>query len=95
MKPVLRNAAGLSQKDFADTYRIPLSSLCNHEQGQRTPSEATRNYYLLIERYPRKDPRNAFVHPRMKLSPARRYPIRIVSGDFFLTQTTYESKNAF
>lgn len=34
----IRESTGLSQKAFAQMYRIPLRTLCNWEQGTNTPA---------------------------------------------------------
>jgi DNA-binding transcriptional regulator YiaG len=46
-----RKATGLEQKDFAEIYRIPLSTLRNHEQGRIGANNLTA-YYQLIAVHP-------------------------------------------
>lgn len=48
----IRNMTGLSQKNFADCYGIPYSTLVNWERGIRTPPEYMM---LLLERVVRED----------------------------------------
>ena len=49
----IRRALHLSQQDFAATYRIPLSTLKNWEQGRRHPDAPAAAYLLAIARRPR------------------------------------------
>jgi len=49
----IRRALHLSQQDFATTYRIPLSTLKNWEQGRRHPDAPAAAYLLAIARRPR------------------------------------------
>ena len=49
----IRRALHLSQQDFATTYRIPLSTLKDWEQGRRHPDAPAAAYLLAIARRPR------------------------------------------
>jgi putative transcriptional regulator len=49
----IRRALHLSQHDFATTYRIPLATLKNWEQGRRHPDAPAAAYLLAIARRPR------------------------------------------
>jgi putative transcriptional regulator len=42
----------MSQKAFAETYRIPLPTLKNWEQGRRHPDAPAAAYLLAISRIP-------------------------------------------
>lgn len=44
----LRRRLGLSQAQFADRYRIPLSTIRQWEQGTREPDAATRLLLAVI-----------------------------------------------
>ena len=48
----LRRRLGLSQVQFADRYRIPLSTLRQWEQGTREPDAATRLLIAVIAEEP-------------------------------------------
>ena len=50
----LRNAQGLTQKEFSDTYGISIDSLRNWEQGRFRPDRSLRNYLIVIEHAPKK-----------------------------------------
>ncbi|KKB13208.1 XRE family transcriptional regulator [Devosia geojensis] len=47
-----RAATGLSQRDFAERYGIPVSSLRDWEQGRRLPDSAAQSYLRVIARLP-------------------------------------------
>lgn len=47
-----REAAGLSQQEFARRYDIPVATLRDWEQGRRTPDTTAKNYLRLIARDP-------------------------------------------
>lgn len=47
-----RQAAGLSQQEFADRFQIPVATLRDWEQGRRKPSPASLAYLTVIEREP-------------------------------------------
>ncbi len=49
----IREKLKLSQTEFADAYRIPLSSLRNWEQGRRMPDATTFAYLISIMYYPK------------------------------------------
>ena len=48
----LRRTLGMSQQAFAETYRIPLPTLKNWEQGRRHPDAPAAAYLLAISRLP-------------------------------------------
>ena len=48
----IRRALHLSQHEFAATYRIPLSTLKNWEQGRRHPDAPAAAYLLAIAKRP-------------------------------------------
>ena len=48
----IRRALHLSQQEFAETYRIPLPTLKNWEQGRRHPDAPAVAYLLAIARRP-------------------------------------------
>ena len=50
---IVRMALGLTQDEFAETYRIPVATLRDWEQGRREPDQASRTLLKLIERIPR------------------------------------------
>lgn len=50
---VIRENLGLSQTEFAQTYKIPLSTLKNWEQGRRSPDATASAYLWTIERLPK------------------------------------------
>ncbi len=47
-----RQAAGLSQPDFAERFQIPVATLRDWEQGRRKPDAASLAYLTVIEREP-------------------------------------------
>lgn len=47
-----RQAAGLSQQEFAARFRIPVATLRDWEQGRRKPDAASLAYLTVIEREP-------------------------------------------
>lgn len=49
----IREQLYLSQSEFANAYRIPLSSLKNWEQGRRMPDATTLAYLISIMYYPK------------------------------------------
>jgi putative transcriptional regulator len=49
----IRQALHMSQYRFAVSYRIPLSTLKNWEQGRRTPDAPAAAYLLAIQRRPK------------------------------------------
>ena len=49
---VMRRAPGLSQKDFAARFQIPLGTLLDWEQGRKDPDAAARAYLVVIGRKP-------------------------------------------
>jgi putative transcriptional regulator len=49
----IRESLHMSQHRFAATYRIPLSTLKNWEQGRRYPDAPAAAYLLAIQRRPR------------------------------------------
>lgn len=48
----IRRKLHMSQQEFAATYRIPLSTLKNWEQGRRHPDAPAAAYLLAIARRP-------------------------------------------
>ena len=48
----IRRALHMSQQEFADTYRIPLPTLKNWEQGRRHPDAPAAAYLVAIARRP-------------------------------------------
>ena len=50
--PRVRRVSGLSQRDFAARYRIPLRTLQEWEQGRREPEATVMAYLTVIEREP-------------------------------------------
>ena len=49
----IRRSLRMSQQRFAATYRIPLATLKNWEQGRRHPDAPAAAYLLAIRRRPR------------------------------------------
>ena len=49
----IRRQLRMSQQEFAETYRIPLSTLKNWEQGRRHPDAPAAAYLQAIARRPR------------------------------------------
>ena len=49
----IRRSLRMSQHNFAVTYRIPLSTLKNWEQGRRAPDAPAAAYLLAIKRRPK------------------------------------------
>ncbi len=47
-----RQAAGLSQQEFAERFQIPVATLRDWEQGRRKPDAASLAYITVIEREP-------------------------------------------
>jgi putative transcriptional regulator len=50
---VIRRAFGLSQEEFAQTFRIPIGTLRDWEQGRVEPDQAARAYLKVIARNPK------------------------------------------
>jgi putative transcriptional regulator len=48
----IRRAFGLSQEEFAQTFRIPIGTLRDWEQGRVEPDQAARAYLKVIARNP-------------------------------------------
>ena len=48
----VRKQTGLSQGEFAERYRIPVSTLRDWEQARREPDAAALAYLTVIEREP-------------------------------------------
>ena len=48
----IRRALRMSQQRFAETYRIPLPTLKNWEQGRRVPDAPAAAYLTVIARNP-------------------------------------------
>lgn len=48
----LRERLGLTQEDFAGTYRIPLGTLRDWEQRRKFPDAPARAYLIVIEANP-------------------------------------------
>lgn len=49
----IRQALHMSQHRFAASYRIPLATLKNWEQGRRSPDAPAVAYLLAIQRRPK------------------------------------------
>jgi putative transcriptional regulator len=49
----IRRSLRMSQDEFATTYRIPLATLKNWEQGRRYPDAPAAAYLLAIQRLPK------------------------------------------
>ena len=49
----IRQRLHMSQHRFAASYRIPLSTLKNWEQGRRSPDAPAAAYLLAIQRRPK------------------------------------------
>jgi putative transcriptional regulator len=50
---VIRRAFGMSQEEFAQTFRIPIGTLRDWEQGRVEPDQAARAYLKVIARNPK------------------------------------------
>lgn len=50
----IRNKLGLSQREFADVFEIPLNSIRQYEIGRYMPPPAIRSYLKVIEAEPEK-----------------------------------------
>ena len=48
----LRNALGLTQEQFSETYRIPLDMLRDWEQGRTEPDAPARAFLQVIAHQP-------------------------------------------
>lgn len=48
----IREINGLSQREFASRYGVPLESIKNWEQGRRVPHGAARTLLMVIARNP-------------------------------------------
>lgn len=55
----IRRKLRMSQQEFARTYRIPLATLKNWEQGRRQPDAPAAAYLQVIAKHPR-ETRDAF-----------------------------------
>jgi putative transcriptional regulator len=49
----IRRQLRMSQQEFARTYRIPLATLKNWEQGRRQPDAPAAAYLQVIAKHPR------------------------------------------
>ncbi len=49
----IRRSLHMSQQEFSETYRIPLPTLKNWEQGRRHPDAPAAAYLVAIARRPR------------------------------------------
>ncbi|HEX4158948.1 MAG TPA: NadS family protein [Rhizomicrobium sp.] len=49
----IRQKLHMSQQEFAASYRIPLATLKNWEQGRRAPDAPAAAYLLAIRRRPK------------------------------------------
>lgn len=49
----IRRQLRMSQQEFARTYRIPLATIKNWEQGRRQPDATAAAYLQVIARRPR------------------------------------------
>ena len=50
---MLRKHLGMTQAEFARALRIPLSTLCNWEQGRVLPDPAARSLLKIVARNPK------------------------------------------
>ena len=50
---IIRRALGLSQEEFAQSFRIPIGTLRDWEQGRVEPDQAARSYLMVIARNPK------------------------------------------
>lgn len=50
---VIRRAFGMSQEEFAQTFRIPIGTLRDWEQGRVQPDQAARAYLKVIAHNPK------------------------------------------
>lgn len=48
----IREALSMSQSEFASSFRIPLATIKNWEQGRRRPDAPALAYLKVIERSP-------------------------------------------
>ncbi len=48
----LRERLGLTQEEFADTYRIPVGTLRDWEQRRKNPDATARAYLMVISKNP-------------------------------------------
>jgi len=48
----LRDKLGLTQREFAERYGIPLANIRQYEIGRTMPPPAVRSYLRVIEREP-------------------------------------------
>jgi putative transcriptional regulator len=49
----LRERLGLTQEEFATTYRIPVGTLRDWEQSRKTPDAPARAYLIVIAKNPK------------------------------------------
>lgn len=49
----IREALSMSQSEFASSFRIPLATVKNWEQGRRRPDAPALAYLRVIERSPK------------------------------------------
>lgn len=49
----IRTSLGMTQKQFSDTFGIPLDTIRSFETGRRKPTGAYRILFLVIEKEPR------------------------------------------
>ena len=49
----IREALSMSQSEFASSFRIPLATIKNWEQGRRRPDAPALAYLRVIERSPK------------------------------------------
>ena len=50
---IIRRVLGLSQEEFAASFRIPIGTLRDWEQGRVEPDQAARAYLRVIARNPK------------------------------------------
>lgn len=48
----MRARLGMTQKEFSDTFKIPVGTLRDWEQGRRAPDQPSRMLLRVIEREP-------------------------------------------
>jgi putative transcriptional regulator len=49
----LRERLGLTQEEFAETYRIPVGTLRDWEQRRKNPDATARAYLIVIDKDPK------------------------------------------
>jgi putative transcriptional regulator len=49
----IRNSVGMSQSEFANTFRLSLDTLKGWEQGKRKPDAAAANFLRIVKANPK------------------------------------------